>query len=620
MIDVGVSHILPRMSPVQFGWGFLLTLFSFRLKQLLIMKNLYSVIFLVASCLVCYSQEEVPHSPHAENQLLQGPCYIFAAVAALESKAMLAGSIAPNFNEWKYWSTCVLGNDININSTVLSPKVIIENTVNHMKANGAIQKTNAHDYLQKSQLPNHSLCSAYAGIADFDCSSSLNGGNNGTWCDNYGGYSKNSTSLGPVCKDHSVGNDVFTFTPNLILGHKDVSFNNLTFKYSSSNTGSTEVINQLQAGNGVIAVINNYRTASCGGTTYAAQHAIFIYKHSGGKFFFKDSWPGDGNSAGEMNVSTYNNSDIQSISYLEGNAVCHNGCEPDDVEEEEENLPCDYNISGPSLIGCSTVSYRLTGGTGTASNISWQVPTGVTIVSGANNSRLRVKASNCGATISGVIQITYTDINSCNDTPPKAVSVAGGNVSKPSGIQFNGPISISEYCPGSAAQLVAIDNNSSHCPIYDWSISGATILNGHGTNTINILSNSTAGAHQSYSVRVKKECGSYTSWTRITGYLGDYCEDDIYDGDGGVGIFPAAQIQDDFGGDYLFQEDTNLKLLNLEIIDLFGRTLEKVKVARGESGKKINMNSFPSGILIVRYYDESMKFLTTRKIMVKHKN
>ena len=565
------------------------------------MKFFYlSAVFFLVSFFSFSQSYEVPHSPHAEDQLLQGPCYIFAVVAAMESKAMQAGSIAPDFNEWRYWSTCVLGT--NYNDAVLNPVGVMDSVVSHMKDHGAVETLPQFKFGQAGALPNYSCGATFSGLADFSCETQnqqdLGSASNNDWCDKYGAYTGGGT-----CQDQ-VEVRTFRFTQRVSLSDRDVSFDDVEFGYSTSEKSSSDVITQLSNGNGVIAVIDNYRSASCGNQIpQPVQHAIFIYKHSNGLFTFKDSWPGAATSSGTMNVSQFDNHNVQSISYITGNAQCIRGCSSPDDES------CGFSIFGPNEIGCSTASYKIAGASGSPSNISWTVPTGVTIVSGQNQPKLRVRSTNCGSTIIGTIQVSFSDIN-CN-TLSKSINITGGNVSKPSGIQLNGPSSFSTFCPGSAAQLVAIDDNAIHCPIYEWSISGATISSGQGTKALNIVSSSNPNAFQSYSVRVRKECGSFTGWTTLNGNLGN-CSI----GGGGIGIFGRTGAKGVSKEDELFLENPAMESMKVEVLDLFGRVITEFNINR--SRKEMDLGGMPNGILIMRYYDENNSLLDTKKIIISN--
>ncbi|MDW3197249.1 MAG: hypothetical protein R8G66_33030 [Cytophagales bacterium] len=656
------------------------------------MKNklLYSVGLLMLMNLQLLAQK-VPYSDHASDQLLQGPCYIFATVAAMESKALQAqgqtqgGHSGVNINEWRYWSDCVLGGSNGVPNASLSQLVTLP--LQHMIDYGAMEAGSAFNFTSAASLPNYSPldCGDFNGIASFGCTTGGGPfGNVGNldWCNTLGGYQS-----GTQCPEDIVGNDSFNFTQSATS--PDYSFSNLSIHHITSNFTPQKVIDQLAAGNGVVAVIDNYGFETCNGASAGIQHAIFIYEHTNGVFYYKDSWPGGATNRNQMTTGQFSNHQVRRLTYVSGGGGCTNcgdtpcdfsisgsstlGCSnttyqltggtgsatniswqfptgvtvvsgansstitvrsdntgssfsgqisvtysdvsgscsdtfPVTVCASVVDQPCDFSVTGPSTIGCTTSTFHLTGGSGSATNISWQVPSGVTIVSGATSTTLRVKANNCSSSFSGQISASYSDINSC--TASRSVTVSGGNVSTVSSIQLNGPASgqISDVCPGSAVQLVAIDNNSAHCPIYEWYVSGATILNGQGTNEINILTNNVDGAYQYYRVRVKKACGSYTSWRTRTGYLDD-CS-----GGGGIGIFPGFQFSQQLGADEIFQGHPSLMEMDVQIISLSGKKLSTFRISRNNNA--IDLSELPKGILVARFVDLNNNLLDTKKISI----
>ncbi len=598
------------------------------------MNKIFTFMISVLSLSTVLAQE-VPYSNHVEDQVVQGPCYIFAAVAAMETKALQAkgktsgGHSDVDFNEWRYWSDCVLGTDAS-GDPISSVSNFVRKPMEHMNSYGAMQtlqqfKTTSS---QVNSLPNVEGCGNFKGIASFICNGNgggpislnssetsnydINIGGNLDWCNTYGGY-QSSNNLNSCTDDTGLKSYEFS----QIYISPDYTFN-INIVTTIQNTSAQDVIDQLSNGNGVIAVINNYRSYTCQNNTVNAQHAIYIYKHENGTFYFKDSWPGQATINGTVTTTVYNSWNIALIAFANGDAQCVNNCDDDEGPTPPEpvaNTPCDFNISGSSTINCSgSTTYSLTGGTGEATNISWSVPSTLSIVGSSTGSTLRVRArnANCGSNISGSISVTYNDINSCSSS--KSFTINGSNVTKPTSIQLNGPISgsISDVCAGSVIQLVAVDNNAIHCPIYEWSISGATILNGQGTREINILTNSIDNAFQSYSVRVKKSCGSFTTSTTRTGYLDD-CSSDS---GGGIGIFPTSSSinPDNFGDRSLFQQNPTLELMQVEIVDLSGKKVDSFILEK--NCDLILDRSLKKGLLIIKFYDEKNNLLGVKKTYI----
>ncbi|MEL7192683.1 MAG: hypothetical protein AAFO96_09605, partial [Bacteroidota bacterium] len=76
--------------------------------------------------LTCAPQPKVsvPVTPSLRDQQLQGPCYIFATIAALESRALQACvNIGSGYDEWSLYNTCLLGGR-NGTGHIMIPQVV----------------------------------------------------------------------------------------------------------------------------------------------------------------------------------------------------------------------------------------------------------------------------------------------------------------------------------------------------------------------------------------------------------------------------------------------------------------------------------------------------------------
>ncbi len=564
--------------------------------------------------------QSVDVSMHDTDQLVQGPCYIFATLAALESKAIqhapnAVGGGQINFYEWLFYSDGVVGKDN------WGGEVMITKTLEHMINRGAKNRI-GHDNPEKSELPNlhwsEEERGELTGMAYFQQNpNALFSNCNTSWWDNFGDYNKQS---GSACTDYSgtpgtSSSDFFispggTPAPDLHYKlelppgwnnpkpyHREAAaVMNNPFELYKRHDQIERVLRDEEVG--VIAIFEDYNGVE------GIEHAIFIYKKVGNLYWFKDSWPDPYDTHKPIFVRPDSAGqplplhELKEIFYIPG--VVKNQA-PVVIPDPIGSNPCDYIIDGPGQVGGIT-RYELKNGSKAATNINWTVTGDLEIVEGQGTACIFVQSTNCGFVgLSSTISVTYDNEGTTACPESKTVTALGRLLSAPTAIQLNGPISnLNQVCAGSVIQLEAVGGGNPPYPetYYDWQITGATILNGHGTPVINIQVSGVPGAYQNYKVRANDDvCNNTTSWRTLSGYLAATCG-----GGGGVGIFPSVVAtggEVDFTG--YFEEVSDAKSVQMDIYSVDGRKLLSTKARSSDS--IVRLNALPKGVAIIRMYN-----------------
>lgn len=420
---------------------------------------------------------QIPVSTSVSDQIVLGPCYIFATVAALESKALENQSLglpnSVNFYEWNMYSVDVLGGRSG------SPNVMVPSVLNHAASMGVHTIGSNTVFTVPAQLPNLNDV-AVPGIADFT-------GNN---C-NIDFSTSPVTYLAGGFEGNCFDDDNNSFMDDPLTGAK--------FIYQASGTGyivdnsptEAEMKNHLDQGRGLIACFTQWNGESGG-------HAVFVYNYNGDNWSYKDSYPGQaGNKTGALDIST-----CSSYYYLTGSVVAC-GAPP----------TCQESISGPSQIS-GNATYTLSNNNG-ISNVSWSTSTNLTIVS-SNGNTVQVSPRRCRAAGAYVLA-TYTDNGvSCQAT--YNINILG-NASTPSSILVFSPNwDNGETCPNETLELNVLDNNYGppHTN-YEWSVSGATITSGQGTPVVMVQASGNIGAPLVFKVRARNGNCPWSAWRTLTG-------------------------------------------------------------------------------------------------------
>jgi hypothetical protein len=144
---------------------------------------------------------------------------------------------------------------------------------------------------------------------------------------------------------------------------------------------------------------------------------------------------------------------------------------------------------------------------------------------------------------------------------------------------------------------------------YDWNIAGATILNGQGTDCVNVRTSSYQGTTY-LSFRVRAKIGtSYSNYFTLSGTS----DPDNCGGGGGMFLPPAVQ-----GTKLRLEkaEDTDTEIkdrLSYQIIDLSGYVAIEGYINPGEHYPTIEMNTISRGIYILKILNSKTGEVQTSK-------
>lgn len=563
---------------------------------------------------------EVPVSLHKTDQVVQGPCYIFATLAALESKAIQHSPNATdetrtNFYEWLFYSSGVLDGTGN-----WADEVMIRKTLEHMVSTGAKNRP-GHENPDRNKLPNlhwsESDKTELTGLAHFESSINANPGEFCVplWWNSFGDYYINS---GGACEDiRDEGSEYsmpmrFSTISGTVTGTPEDHYKltpppgwseSVYYKREEAKATDTERHQQIEdvlkdEGVGVIAVFKSYHNQNI-------EHSIFIYKKSGTNYWFKDSWPKGSHGADpvfitpDMSGVSLPIEDLKRIYYIPGTV------ENQAPVTNPTNTPCDYEITGSTTLVRGETSFMLDNGSGNTTDITWSVTGNLQIVSGQGDCAVVVESTNCGfLSTFATISVSYKNGSGTSCTDSHTVTALNRLISTPSSIQINGPITgdFDEVCPGSVIQLQAIDNNDLPYPqtYYEWQITGATILNGQGTPFINILVSDASTSSQYYKVRIKDDvCNNITSWRTLSGtVLASNC----FPGGGGVGIFPSVAAKDDeINFSHYFELAPDKSAVNVLVYSIDGRVLMETKATNVKP--VLSLLKVPAGVVVVRMHN-----------------
>jgi len=516
--------------------------------------------YLIIFCAFCYtSTAQVPVSGHTSDQVVQGPCYIFATVAALESNAMQNGCTNVNFNEWQFYSTCVMG------SKSGTAQIMIPKSVQHFGQNGAHSGQHLSPTAQSCPNPNDPLVPC---VAEFDCFLE------DSWCESDLMYFRVPE---PGCNDNentdfefmSFGNSYHTASS---LGYQRIDLAGLTTAQKS-----TQISTLLGQNIGVIANFAPWRTAGA--------HSLFIYDDIEGGWKYKDSWPGDaGLRQGGLNLSL-----LQEIYYITGDVNC-------------APPACLKRIYGSRRV-VNTHTYTL-GGSGNASNINWFVSSNLTIVS-TNGNSIQVKPNTCSNT-TGTITVTYN--NGCTES--KNVSIAGASP-RPRRIVVASPQwnAAGQTCPNTQLELIALINTGHTNLYYDWDIAGAALISGQGTSSV-IVQTPPGNSNLYFKVRTKRANCPYSAWRTLSGYSSN-SNNGCNGGGGGVRV---DQSNNDLSMDFekFFEINPDMDLVNFNIFSIEGKHLHKGEIRKSNPYVMLDKLDI-KGLIVIQLYNMEFGFSESHK-------
>ncbi|MCE7995581.1 MAG: hypothetical protein HEP71_26620 [Roseivirga sp.] len=561
----------------------------------------------------------MPVSLHETDQVVQGPCYIFATLAALESKAIQHGANATdatrtNFYEWLFYSSGVLDGTGN-----WADEVMIRKTLKHMVNTGAKNRP-GHENPDRNQLPNlhwrESEKEELTGLAHFESSPNANPGEFCVpfWWNSFGDYHINSDGACEDIRDENSEYSMpmrFSTTPGTVAGTPEDHYKltpppgwseSVYYKREEAKATNAERHEQIEdvlknEGVGVIAVFKSYHNQNI-------EHSIFIYKKSGTNYWFKDSWPTGSHGANPVFIKpdmpgvSLPIGDLKRIYYIPGTVENQAPVSPPD------NTGCGYQISNHTLVKGET-TFELVGSSAVISDVNWSVTGNLQIVSEQGTCAVVVESTNCGfLSTSATISVTYKNGSGTTCTDSHTVTASGRMVAAPSSIQINGPITgdFDEVCPGSVIQLQAISSSNLPYPetYYEWEVTGAIILNGQGTPFINILVSGASTSSQYYKVRAKDDaCNNISGWRTLSGtVLASNC----FPGGGGVGIFPSVAAKDDeINFSHYFEIGPDKSSVNVYIYSIDGRVLMETKATNIKP--VLSLLKVPSGVVVVRMHN-----------------
>lgn len=527
-------------------------------------------ILLLFFCLIMYSFNaigQVPYATTSSDQVIQGPCYIFATVAALESKILES---SPSLNttldlyEWNLYSKSILGTRSG------DGHKMVTKVLPHANSKGIYTAASNYIPTSTSNIPNPNEL-LVPGIADF------------TVC-------SNNFSNGDITYFHNPAEG--TCEDDEDEKFEIVSIEGNKYEYSYTGTGYVrdntptvqEMKDHLDAGRGLIAFFTDWD----GGTT---AHAVFIHGYSGSNWKYKNSWPGSANSNAS---STLDISKCTDYYYLTGTMTLDNGAS------------CAATLSGGTSVVQNT-TYTLQNNGTSVSGVSWSVSNNLTIVS-QSSSNITVRANNCTSE-SGYVTASYTSSGvSCQVS--KSITVAGSAVSTPTSISVlsldwnNG-----DTCPGTTLELHANDNNPGYpYTTYNWSISGATIISGQGTPTLYVQTPSGSGTtYLTFKVRAKNGNCSYSGWRTLYGQSDpSNC--------GGGGFFLSFNNQS-LTVENLNNLDIKNQQMRYQVITLDGKIMNEGFIERDKT--QIDISEVTQKLVILRIYDPITGFYQSEKYFIK---
>lgn len=252
-----------------------------------------------------------------------------------------------------------------------------------------------------------------------------------------------------------------------------------------------------------------------------------------------------------------------------------------------KNVSVPASISGNTVL-CGTLTYTATA-VNNATSYTWTVPSGVTINSGQGTRTLNV--TNSSGTILGNIAVAA--VNACNTSAYKTKAIQGVPAMASS---ITGPIT---PCANSTGNLYTVPIVSG-VSTYSWTApSGATIVGGQGTRSINITYGATAG---NVTVMSGNTCGYSGAKTktisfgcRLAGEKDSFLNNEIESEYLKSEIYPNP-----------FNESVFVNLTTdsyIEIIDINGAIVKSIQLKVGEN--ELNTLDLTKGVYFVKVYNSS---------------
>ncbi len=530
------------------------------------MKNAFLLVLfsLVISSSMLGQQKKLPIDTTIRDQVVQGPCYIFATVAALESKAIQNGvaTAGTDFYEWNLYSKYTLGS--------LSPNGhnMVKKVLAHAQKHGvySVADVGSAPPSLPAHLPNITD-PAVPGIADLDCDPDFS-----------------SKYYEQIDEGNCTDNENRDFAISNMSG-SPFKYSDSTLFYYTANPSQYTITMSIFYGYGVIAFFDDWM-----GTD--TSHAVFIYGYNGNQWYYKDSWPGQaGLKLDTLPIATK----CTSAYMLSGNM----SYSPPPV--------CTASITGPNPVS-NIHQYQLTG-PGNYTNVNWSI-NGNLILDYQSNSSITVHpGSGCGNS-TGMILASYTSAGqSCTTDFPVTIQ----NFSQqPNGILVQSPDwNNGQTCPGTLLELEVDDNENPNYPYttYEWNIQGASIVSGgNGLPYISVMtSNSPGTTPLNFKVRARRSNCSVSSWRSLTGISSSSgC---FGGGGGGLRIGQWVQMEQQLYLLDLANGETLMKEAHYQILSVDGRVLDRGKVSA--HSPRIDLSRIREQLLLIHFYNQEHRFRQT---------
>ncbi|MEO0584634.1 MAG: T9SS type A sorting domain-containing protein [Bacteroidota bacterium] len=542
------------------------------------------------------SRYSVPVNDEVRDQHAQGPCYIFATIAALESRAIQSCmDIRSGFHEWSLYNTCVLGGkvpgagnmirkvtDIALNEGLLNrDHYPIPGTNLAIPNRNDIQLPGIGDYACEPNCDSNDRVYAFS-IRDSGTFCSDKNGNNNDQDDNP--YPVSSFELfNPIIGDirySLVGSSNTLYYPANLPASTNID-TGLEF-VDLEGTGVTEedkvdvLLHLLSQGYGCISLFDDFRDGY--------NHCIFIYGGDGCDWDYKDSWPGDARlESGSLDLSK-----LTGVYYFTGY-----------IQKKvpgENKLICDnFAIEGDEGYP-SITTFKVTGTNNLVCDYYWETVGGGTIISGQGTEEITFQATNCTSNNSIILKVTLSSPGgSCS--LEKVIEVP----QTPSNIFVQSPYwdgSTQTACPD---EIFVANTTELIGEYYSWQITGGDILGSPNGNDVQFRSHDVASGPLTIRVRAGNICG-LSPFFDLNGQInasGSSCGG----GNGGGGQFRTAPstvtVQDrvihwsGYGISYTQrQEGITCTLVNLNGKEVFRQRLIDVE-------QRLDVRHLASGLYIL---------------------
>ncbi|MEO1416393.1 MAG: hypothetical protein AAFW00_13995 [Bacteroidota bacterium] len=543
----------------------------------------------------------VPVTSTPKDQIIQGPCYIFATVAALESRALQSCmDVGDGFHEWSLYNTCVL------KAKTGNAHIMITQAVDVALEEGVIGANNFAPIVE-NQIPNEDD-KLVPGVGDFTCTT--------TFCSNPSGnrvftYQANSESSCLDTNDESCDNpsecpqkafDVFepeSEEPRYVVIPEQSEptlpscFSSLAFPlpeaykpYSpeldhslvyidlgdpsdeSQNLPASEKTRVLKYllrnGYGCIAFFERWRDD--------LSHCIFIYGGDGVNWDYKDSWPGDaGLKSGQIDLDKL--SGVYFIAGFMREKGVSTDCQSFSIQAEESQNPITYTVEG---VGNAICEYN------------WQT-SGGTILSGQGTSSISFQATGCTSSPITVSVDIVSPTNTCtiSRTIQQPAPTTGLNIQ---GAFWEDPSQTA--CPD---EEYVVSTQPVSDASYEWQFTNGQIIQTMSPHQLRFRTADISFGTLPLEVKVRSynACGA-NPFEIITGTIdpnGTLC--------GGGGQLRTGgssfSIQDriiHWSGSYHQRQGATCSLINLNGKEVFRQRLEEMETSR-------SVSHLPAGVYIL---------------------